>query len=472
MKFTSLASLLIATAVSAAPAHSVATGVQTTPAHSDWPKYCGSLGMTGTAQSAGNLSNQTAPFYTLAWSAQLSGPIASQPTVVGDLVYIGDWSGMEWGLDATTGITVAQAYLGTTSAPQCDPSNLGITSSATVSNGILYIAGGDTSFYALDAQTLDVVWSQYLGDNSAGGGYYGWCSPAVAGSKVIQGIASNCDNPFVPGRVVGLGLFDGSLTSEALLITPDWPHDVTGSGVWTSPSVDEANHDVFVTTASANQIDDGYAYSIVRLDLDSLTIQESWKLTDADPLADADWGTSPTLFTDSTGNQMVGAGEKDGHYYAFPRRGLTSGPIWKTQLAKGGACPLCADGILSTAAFDGMRLYVGSGRPPDVADDIIGAVYALNPDDGTILWQQTFAAPVIAPISYANGVVFTTVGKTAVALDAETGTKLWSADTEAVCVGGVAVTDRGIVFGDMAGNLYAYAIPPNVSTKTHAFRSR
>jgi outer membrane protein assembly factor BamB len=408
----------------------------------------------------------------LKWSAKLSGPIASQPTVVGDLVYIGDWSGMEWAFDATTGAMVGEADLGTTFAPQCDPSSLGITSSATVSNGILYVAGGDDAFYALDALTLNVLWRKSLGDNSAEGGYYGWCSPAVAGSKVIQGISSNCDNPFVPGRVVGLGLFDGSLTSQALLITPVWPHDSTGSGVWTSPSVDEANHDVFITTASANLIDDGYAYSMVRLDLDSLAIQESWKLVDADPLADADWGTSPTLFMNSSGTQLVGAGEKDGHYYAFARHGLAAGPLWKTELAKGGSCPLCADGVLSTAAFDGNRLYVGSGRPPGQDDSIIGAVYALNPDDGAILWQHLFTAPVIAPISYANGVVFTTVGNSAVALDAETGTMLWHADTTEICVGGVAITDRGIVFGDLAGNLYAYAIPPEGPAKARTLRTR
>src|SRR5260221_5981309 len=380
----------------------LATTVQATPAHSDWPKYCGTLGMTGTAQAAGNLSTRTASFYTLAWSAQLSGPIASQPTVVGGLVYIGDWSGMEWAFDATTGAMVAEADLGTTFAPQCDPSGLGINSSASVSNGFLYVAGGDDAFYALDPQTLNVLWRQSLGDNSANGGYYGWCSPAVARSTVIQEISSNCDNPFVPGRVVGLGLFDGSLTSQALLVTPEWPHDSAGSGVWTSPSVDDANHDVFITTGSANQIDDGYAYSIVRLDLDSLAILESWKLVDADPLANADWGTSPTLFNDSSGNELVRAGEKDGHYYAFARHNLAAGPIWKTELAKGGACPLCSDGVLSTAAFDGTRLYAGSGRPPGQDDSTIGAVYALNPDDGTILWQHLFKAPVIAPISYAK----------------------------------------------------------------------
>jgi outer membrane protein assembly factor BamB len=459
MKCAAFASLLIATALLA------------DPPHTDWPKYCGNLSMTGTADGAGSLSTEMAPFLQLLWTAQLGGPIASQPTVVGDRVYIGDWAGNEWAVDVTTGEVLAQNNLGTTTAPQCDPSTIGITSSGTVWNGILYVAGGDDAFYALDAETLDVIWRHSLGDNSAEGGYYGWCSPAMDGAKILQGVSSNCDNPFVPGRLVGLDPFDGSIAREALLITPDYPHDSTGSGVWTSPAVDQASGDVFITTASANQIDDGYAYSVVRVDRDTLVIQEAWKLVDADPLADADWGTSPTLFNDSSGNLLVGAGQKDGHYYAFPRHGLAAGPLWKTQLAKGGSCPQCADGVLSTAAFDGSRLYVGSGRPPNQDDTIIGAVYALNRDDGSILWQHLLTAPVIAPISYANGVVFTAAGQTGIALDAATGTLLWQGSTAGICYGGVAITDRGIFFADLAGNLYAYGITPDVSTRVRAVRT-
>ncbi len=42
------------------------------------------------------------------------------------------------------------------------------------------------------------------------------------------------------------------------------------------------------------------------------------------------------------------------------------------------------------------------------------------------------------------------------------------ADWTAVTKGGVAITDRGIVFGDLAGNLYAYAIPPDAPVRGRA----
>src|SRR5258708_5712142 len=290
-----------------------ATAVLAAPAHSEWPKYCGNLSMTGTAQAAGILSTKTAPFYTLLWKARLGGPVASQPTVAGDLVYIGDWSGTEWALDVTTGATFARTSLGTTTAPQCDPSTIGITSSAAIWNGILYVAGGDDAFYGLNAQTLEVLWRRSLGDNSADGGYYGWSSPAVAGGKVLQGVASNCDDPFVTGRVVGLDLFTGDAVRVAWMIEPEWPHNATGSGVWTSPAVDDASGDIFVTTGSAYDIEDGNSYSILTLDLGTIANQEARKLIGAAPNADADCCTSPTLFNDSTGNHRVRAGPQVAH---------------------------------------------------------------------------------------------------------------------------------------------------------------
>jgi polyvinyl alcohol dehydrogenase (cytochrome) len=424
--------------------------------------------MTGVAESGGVISPNLAPNLKLRWTTTLCGPIASSPTIFNDVIYVGDWSGMESALAAADGSTLAQANLGTTTAPQCDPSMIGITSAAAVQNGIVYLAGGDDAFYALDAQTLDVIWRRSLGDNSSGGGYYGWCSPTVTHTSVLQGVSSNCDDPFIPGRVVSLDLFDGSTIQDAFMVEPEWPHDASGAGVWTSPAVDMAYQNVFVTTASALSMEDGRSYSIVRLDLDSMEIEESWKITDANQDDDADWGTSPTLFTDPEGRQLVGAGQKDGHYYAFLRRHLSAGPVWTTQLAKGGACPLCADGVLSTAAFDGKMLYVGAGRTPE--EDALGSVSALDPATGNVVWRQKFDAPIIAPISYTNGVVFTTTGNHAIALDAATGERLWQFETGAMCVGGVSITDRGIFFGDLAGNLYHFAV--EMPTRIHAVRAR
>ena len=216
---------------------------------------------------------------------------------------------------------------------------------------------------------------------------------------------------------------------------------------------------MFVTTASAYHYDDGLAYSIVRISLDGLAVEDSWKLSPQDfALApDADWGSSPTLFTDVSGRRLVGAGQKNGYYYAFSRAALSDGPVWQTRIAYPGECPQCGDGSLSTAAFDGARLYVGAGKTPDYSK--MGSVNALDPATGTILWSQALPGPVIAPVSFANGVVIAAGGKRCVALDAGTGDLLWKFDAPALLYGGIAISNGRIFFGDLAGNLYAFRVP-------------
>jgi outer membrane protein assembly factor BamB len=411
----------------------------------DWPKYCGNLEMTGVAEGERAINPSSVPALRLAWTDTLTGSIASSPTVVAGRVYVGDWSGTEWSLDAASGTVLARTNLGTTSVTWCNPSDLGITSAPAFSNGILYLAGGDDGFYALDAKDLSVRWRTSLGDNSGLGGYYGWCSPAVVGDRVIQGISSNCDDPFVEGRLDALDAGAGTILASADLAQTT-VHFEEGAGVWTSPAVDLTAGKVFATSASAYHYDDGLAYSILRFSLPDLSIEDHWKLSPEDfALApDSDWGSSPTLFHDAAGNRLVGAGQKNGYYYAFSRDDLAGGPLWKAPIATPGFCPQCGGGTLSTAAFDGKRLYV----------------VALDPASGAELWRTAMAGPVLAPISFANGVVFAAGGTSCVALDAATGAVLWHGEASEILWGGIAISDGRIFFGDFGGNLYAYEVPP------------
>jgi len=424
----------------------------------DWPKYCGNLEMTGVAPNERDISPATAPGLRQAWRFVVGSAIGSSPTVVARRVYIGDWSGTEWAFDAATGAVLATAHLGTTYVSYCNPDHLGITSAAAASGGVLYLAGGDDAFYALDARDLSILWRTSLGDNSQLGGYYGWCSPAVAAGRVFQGVSSNCDVPFVIGRLDALDPASGAVLTSTELSPADQFNQ--GAGIWTSPAVDLAAGKIFATTGSAYHYEDGLSFSLVRFSIDGLGVEDHWKLSPEDyALAtDADWGSSPTLFSDSAGTPLVGAGQKNGYYYAFRRADLAAGPLWKTAIAVPGPCPQCAQGTLSTAAFDGTRLYVGGGATAGFA--AMGSVRALDPGTGAVIWSAPLGGPVIAPISYANGVVFAAGGKSAYALDAGTGTILWHADFGSALFGGIAISHGRIFFGDTTGHLYAYEVPP------------
>jgi outer membrane protein assembly factor BamB len=422
----------------------------------DWTKYCGSLSMSGAGTGEQILSADSASKIQLLWSRTLKGAIASAPSVARGKVYVGDWGGIEWALDAVTGNVMASVNLGQTTNNLCNPGTLGITSSPAIDGNTLYLAGGDDGFYALDANTLKVIWRHSLGDNSPAGGYYGWCSPAVVGGKVLQGIASNCDDPFPRGGLVALD----AATGVELAATYFVPEDSVGGGLWTSPAVHLEGRKIFVTTGSADSFDDGDAFSILRINLDTLLIEDRWKRpSPGEEIWDADWGSSPTLFTDATGRELVGAGQKDGGYYAFDRNDLASGPIWIARIAVLGPVPQNGDGTLSTAAFDGKTLYVGGGIPRDNEDPtVLGAVSAIDPTDGTILWRHTFAGPVLAPVSFANGVVFAVGGKSVVALDATDGSVLWSYQLKATGFGGVAIARGRFYVGDVSGTIYAFSV--------------
>lgn len=424
----------------------------------DWNKYCGSLAMNGNAVGERVLSATSAPKLQLLWLKKLNGPIGSAPSVARSKVYVGDWGGFEWALDAATGTVLATVNLGQTNIDHCNPSVLGISSSPVIEGNLLYLAGGDDGFYALSTETLTTVWRRSLGDNSVAGGYYGWCSPAVAGGKVLQGIASNCDDPFPRGALVALDPANGQTIGESFFV----PDGLVGGGIWTSPAVDIDHRKIYVTTGSAHSFDDGDAFSMLRLDLDTLDIEDRWKLPHDSYTWDADWGSSPTLFTDASGRELVGAGQKDGGYYAFERDDIASGPVWVAPIAILGEVPQAGEGTLSTAAFDGTTLYVGGGTPPGTADTtVLGGISAVSPSDGTILWRHTFDGPVIAPVSFANGVVFGVGGKTVVALEAATGSVLWSYTMKAAGFGGIAISGGRLYVGDLSGTMYAFGIPGN-----------
>jgi outer membrane protein assembly factor BamB len=430
--------------------------VVTRAPENDWPRYCASNSMSGVAAGEQVISPATAGNLHLLWSRMLSGPIASAPSVVRGKLYIGDWGGREWALDAANGDVIASADLGQTRSAACSPAILGITSSAAIVDNIVYVAGGDDAFYALNADTLSVIWRKSLGDNSPTGGYYGWSSPAVAGEKVIQGVASNCDDPFPRGAIVGLDPATGVELKNSYFV----PEDKVGGGVWTSPAVDTQHGKIYVTTGSAHSFADGDSFSIVRIDLDTFEIEGRWKLpNDSGTYWDGDWGSSPTLFTDAAGRQLVGAGQKNGGYYAFDRNNLDAGPVWVAPIAVSGEVPQQGQGTLSTAAFDGKRLYVGGGIPRDNIDPaVFGAVSAINPATGKTMWRHTFNGPVVGPVSFANGVVFAVGGKTVAALDAVTGATLWTYEMNAWGFGGVVIARGRVYVGDLDGNLYAFGV--------------
>jgi len=188
----------------------------------DWPTYLGEVTRNSQNCGASDLSSATAGQLKMLWSYNTSfldpGFLQSEPIVTNGTVYIGGGNGVYYALNATTGQDVWESpnlgldYECTVSEVPGAAVVEAITSSATVTGGQVYIGGGNGYFYVLNESTGAIDWSYYVGNTSQG--YYNWASPLVLPQLgyVYIGVASNCDHPLVNG-----GLLQVSLSTHQLV---------------------------------------------------------------------------------------------------------------------------------------------------------------------------------------------------------------------------------------------------------------
>jgi len=433
-------------------AHATASA---TPVTDSWPTYMHDNQRTG-ASSDTTLSTSNAAQLGKLWSYQTGGMIAAQPAVVNGVAYVGSWDGYEYALNAATGALLWKTFVGTTTASStCFPSQMGISSSATVENGVVYVGGGDAYWYALDATTGAVLWKVYTGDNSAAGGHYNWASPLIYSGYAYIGIASVGDCPLVQGQLLQVSLSTHQIVNTLNFV----PDGQVGGGVWTSPAVDPATNTIYVTTGTMNNPAQTLTQAIVAIDAATLTIISSWQVPQQETVMDSDWGTSPILFTAANGNLLVSAINKNGYVYTFNRANVGAGPIWRRHIFIGGECPTCGDGSASNMVFGNGLLYAAGGNAIINGVGHAGAVVALDPATGNIVWQHADPAPVVPALTYTNGLVIAGAGASLEVLDAATSHRLYSYTTGAVLYGSPSVATGMIYFGSGDGNLYALGLP-------------
>ncbi|HXM54927.1 MAG TPA: PQQ-binding-like beta-propeller repeat protein, partial [Candidatus Dormibacteraeota bacterium] len=200
----------------------------------DWPQYLHDAQRTAANPDETALSTANASKLVPLWSVATGGPIAAGATVVGGTAYFGSWDGNEYAVDAATGAVRWKTFLGITKAPSCFPPVAGVTSTATVQNGTVYVGGGDSNWYALDANTGTVLWSIFTGDNSVTGGHYNWSSPLLFNGFAYIGVASFGDCPLVPGQLLKVDLSTHQVVATFNAVAAGQ----VGGGIWTSPSLD------------------------------------------------------------------------------------------------------------------------------------------------------------------------------------------------------------------------------------------
>ncbi|MGI8562023.1 MAG: PQQ-binding-like beta-propeller repeat protein [Candidatus Dormibacter sp.] len=420
----------------------------------DWPTYLHDPQRTG-ASAETTLGPGNVAQLGRSWALKTGGPIAASATIVAGTAYVGSWDGFEYAVDAATGAIKWKAFLGTTTGGAgCFPRTAGVSSAPTVLNGVVYLGGGDSNWYALDANTGAVLWTVPTGDNSAAGGHYNWASPLLYNGYAYVGISSLGDCPLVQGQLLQVNL----TTHQVVNTFNAAPPGQTGGGIWTTPVVDPATNTIFVTTGTTSGFNEPLAQAMVSLDATSLAVKGYWTVPPAQTGVDSDWGTSPILFADAAGHPLVAGINKGGWAYGFNRNNISAGPVWQQQIAKGGTCSPCGDASVSSGAFGNGLLYFAGGNTTINGVGTPGFVRALDPATGRFVWEHPTAAPVVPALAYANGMVIAGAGATLEVLDAASGTRLYSYTTGAVIYGSPSVSTGRIFLGSTDGNEYAFGL--------------
>ena len=387
------------------------------------------------------------------WRFSTGDTVAATPAVGSGRVFVGSWDGYEYALDEVTGIQKWRTFLGRTPSP-CDA--LGVTSSPLLLGGLAYLGGGDDNWYALDMASGSSLWSVPTGPTSTG--HYNWSSPAALNGFAYIGIASRCDSPLVQGKLLRVNLATHQIVNTWKVV----PDGQVGGTIWTIPVVDAARNTVFVTTGNRAYDSTGatqkHAEALVGVDAATLAIKSYWSLPVSDPTPDPDWGTSPTLFTDSLGRDLVSAANKNGILYAFPRDDLSAGPVWTRRLAAAatGSDP-AAGGVYSNGYFDGQRLYYASGQTTVGGNAVAGAIRALDPRTGGVLWERALPARTFGALTVANGMLVVPSRTALRVLDPATGTFLY--ENPLSLYAAATVANGRLFIGDFAGVVHAYTYP-------------
>jgi polyvinyl alcohol dehydrogenase (cytochrome) len=405
----------------------------------DWPMWGYSPERTFATSCDTALGPDTVAELRQTWFHATDDVVTATPAVVGDVVYVGDWAGVVYALDRDSGDELwrhqtaehRNVYAGQiVSSPAV----------ADLADGRALFIGSGKTLYSLDADTGDERWTHELG--TPGDELEPTeieASPVVFGDVVLVGY----DVHNTPGYNAGLAALD--VDSGALLwnFDPDVEGGESADGtgcvdVWSSPSVDEERGLVFAATGNCPTSPDGwgdYTEAIFALDLE--TGEPAWSYQPHEPNNDdLDFAGSPNLFT-IDGRDVVGLGNKDGHYYVVDR--ATGEEVWQVEATQPGleqeGSNFSTGGFIGgTAVSDGM-VVGGTGVGP------CPCAHGIDAATGDIVWQNEEPANTYAASSVANGVLFLGGNDfTFRALDLATGEILWSTEMQGAVSGGSAVS--------------------------------
>ena len=418
---------------------------------------------------AAGLTASDVEHLTLKWAFGFPNVSAagSQPTIVYGRVLVGTRTGLVYALDADTGCVywTHEAPGGVRTAISVGPhAEGGFTA---------YFGDSLASTHAVDVATGELRWSARIEDHPAAvltGAptlHDGTLYVPVSSLEEVSAADPRYECCTFRGSVVALDAANGERRWKTYVVEQEPQPTVTnalgaqnygpsGAAIWSAPTLDPDRGLLYVATGDAYSDPPApESDAIVALAMDTGEVRWVTQTTEGDafnlgcssdnPIArancpesdgpDVDYGSSPALVTDASGNGLVLAGQKSGVLHAMrPEDGSL---VWSTRVSEGGLL----GGIEWGFATDGEQVYLSLSdaleRPPGAA----GGVTAVRVDDGAVVWHappvqdtcggregchtaQPAAATVIPGVAFAGS-----LDGHLRAHDVEDGRIIWDVDT-------------------------------------------
>ena len=344
--------------------------------------------------------------------AGAGGGWLATPVTLNGVIYEGSNFGCLYAINESNGSVIWSKFTAFQPKQTC-VQQLGIVSSVvarTENNAtVLYFHSPDGYLYKLRGSDGSTIWRSVVQiPSTSQNDVYAWSSPTVAHGRVIVGISSNCDTPFVQGQVRAYDANTGGL----LWVHKTVPDGFVGAGDWYDAAVDDIGN-VYVSTGSVtdaqanahpNTTPGFEQYSLIKLDGTNGNLV--FKKTAPKVTGDPDYASSPILFQ-GNGVALVGATNKDGWFRAY--RQDSGAEVWQALIGTFNSNGFQA--ALAGGVFDGSRLFLASNAtttggtwaqyPPGVWSPqggafAFGSVRALDPATGALLsvGGQRFELPL------------------------------------------------------------------------------
>jgi len=392
-------------------------------------------------QPTPGLAAADVPKLKLKWAFGFPGATLgySQPSIVGDRLFVGSSNGMLYSLNAKTGCIWWSYKIGswTRSAPVV----------AKLGNRTFLFIGDDIAqTHALDATTGELIWKEKLDDHPVArvtGSpvfYQGKLYVPMSSIEEVSGPNPKYECCKFRGSVSALDAATGKKLWKTYSIS-DPPKEYkksstgvamygpAGAAVWVTPTIDVKRKVIYIGTGNSyTDVETKGSNAIEAIDMETGSMKWINQITPRDSFLvgcvngkgncptevgpDVDFGSSPILVTASNGKQLLLAGQKSGIIYALDpdKRGEI---VWQMRAGQGSAL----GGIEWGFAADKDAVYVPVSDIVAKGADNPGGLFALKLATGEKIWSVApkpecgFKSPKCtgaqsAAISVIPGVVF------------------------------------------------------------------